>query len=160
MSIEIISALTALVAVIVGPIVSIYIMKKQNTNNIKIAEKNIIASTVSSSRQKWIDTLRDSIAKFQTLIFPLSVPAASQLFTLDEKKSRVERATFLLAKISLLINPKEEDHLKLMEHIADILSSVNKGEINEVKFKESHKNITMVAQHILKREWNVIKSAV
>jgi len=160
MSIEIISALTALVAVIVGPIVSIYIMNKQNINNIKIAEKNILASTVSSSRQKWIDTLRDSIAEFQTLIFPLSVPTAMELFTKNEKINRVERATFLLTKISLLINPKEEDHIKLMEYIADTLSSVNKGEINEAKFKESLKNITILAQQILKREWNVIKSAV
>ena len=48
-----ISAITALVAVIIGPIISWYIAKRQ-----------IIASTVTISRQQWINTLRDAIADF------------------------------------------------------------------------------------------------
>ena len=160
MNIEIISALTALVAVIVGPIVSIYIMKNQNINNIRIAERNIHASTVSSSRQKWIDTLRDSIAEFQALILPLSVHAAIKHYTVDDKLTRVERATYVLAKISLLINPKEDEHIKLLDNMSGLLSAVNEEEVNVVRFRESQKNITIIAQNILKKEWNAIKSAV
>ena len=51
--ISIIAAFTALVAVIVGPIVSF-----------KIAKRQISASTVTISRQHWINDLRDAIADF------------------------------------------------------------------------------------------------
>jgi ABC-type transport system involved in cytochrome bd biosynthesis fused ATPase/permease subunit len=50
-----ISAITALVAVIVSPIISIYIAKRQ-----------VHASVVSANRQKWIDSLRDQLADLIT----------------------------------------------------------------------------------------------
>jgi len=160
MKIEIISAITALVAVVVGPIISIYIMRKQNEANIEIAKKNVMASTVSISRQKWIDTLRDCIAELQSAIFPILVQAAGQHYSKEEKKERIDRATFLISKIALLINPKEADHIQLMEHINALLSSAREGESSYEKYKIANKNITDISQSILNREWNVIKQAV
>ena len=53
MYISIISAIIALAAVIVGPRASL-----------RIAERQISASTVTIGRQRWINDLRDAIADF------------------------------------------------------------------------------------------------
>ena len=62
------TAVTALVAVIVGPLISLFIAKQQNATNRYALRKQIEASTVSANRQTWINTLRDSIAEVQSLV--------------------------------------------------------------------------------------------
>ena len=57
--VPIISAATALAAVIVSPLVSWIIAKRQ----IDIAKRQISATNVSSKRQVWIDELRRDVAE-------------------------------------------------------------------------------------------------
>jgi hypothetical protein len=61
---EWLAAATALAAVVIGPLVTIYATNKQNETTLRVARDQISASTVSASRQKWIDSLRDTIAEF------------------------------------------------------------------------------------------------
>ena len=53
-NVQIITALTALVAVIVGPLVALHVAKMQNN-----------VSVLAKSRQEWINTLRDEISQIQ-----------------------------------------------------------------------------------------------
>src|SRR5262249_28131551 len=55
--VSLISASTALVASIIGPIVTLTVARRQYN-----------ATVVSSSRQKWIETLRDTLAELIALI--------------------------------------------------------------------------------------------
>jgi hypothetical protein len=54
---EMVTAITALVAVVVGPILSIYVAKKQ-----------INAAALSTNRQEWINKLRTVLAELITIV--------------------------------------------------------------------------------------------
>lgn len=56
----VVSAITAIVAVIVGPLVSIFVAKNQ-----------INASVVSTNRQTWINRLRDELATLVGIVHHL-----------------------------------------------------------------------------------------
>jgi uncharacterized Tic20 family protein len=93
---SIISAITALIAVIIGPFVSW-----------KIAKRQISASTVSASRQQWINNLRDTVADFLTktsMVYCL----AKNHYADDQSIPRIEQVVQLNYRIHLLINPNEE----------------------------------------------------
>lgn len=62
----VVSAITALVAVIVGPLASIFVAKNQ-----------INASVVSSNRQVWINRLRDELATLVGIVHHLPLAHAN-----------------------------------------------------------------------------------
>ena len=98
--IQIITAATALVAVIVGPLVTLYISKKQS--NVLVLAKN---------RQDWINTLRDEISQIIVVIrsietimkIPVEKREAKKLLELSELGKLAE------SKVKLLINPRNEN---------------------------------------------------
>lgn len=62
------SLIVAAVAVFVGPLISLRVAKRQTETALAVAQKQVIAPM----RQKWIDSLRDRVAKF------VSTPAKYQ----------------------------------------------------------------------------------
>ncbi len=144
-----ISFLSAIIGVAIGSFVSLRISKRQ-----------FAATVLSGNRQQWINTLRDTIAEFQSS----TVQIFSDRFYRDDKPSaqehlrKVERITFLRAKANLLINPVEEDHKKLVELINEALAIalLKKTEAAD-RMTELQWSLTTVAQGILKREWNRVK---
>ena len=143
-----ISATTALVAVVVSPIVSIYVAKRQ-----------IRASVVSANRQKWIDQLRECLAELLTALRFLNL-RKKEPFGIDgdEWLDRFQRAHQLSSKVALLLNPEEPDHKALNTMLRDagkvLLShadddSKQLGAITERILEQS--------QAILKREWERVK---
>ena len=110
--ISLVSACTALVASILGPVVALVIAKRQ-----------INANIVSSNRQRWIESLRDLIAELLSQLVAVLVvktgwkgdwagglPAIQSDRSLLEK---LERIVLVQSKIRLLINPNEADHQAL-----------------------------------------------
>ena len=152
--IALISALTALVSVVVGPVVTWQVSKKQ-----------IQASVVSANRQDWINTLRNNISEFQTKakIATVESKLASDLrseFAADPNSfdDAMKEITLLANRIELLINPNEDDHSTLIDKVNELLEFCSSGDpTNNEKHDRLQDQITSVGQQILKREWERVK---
>ncbi len=146
----IISTLTALGAIIIGSIVSL-----------KIAKRQISASTVTTSRQQWINNLRDTIADFlakTSMVYCL----AKKHYANDQSIPRIEQVSQLNNRIHLLINPNEDDHAKLASLVDDISKSLKlaqtEGKDLIRDFGDKQDEVLILSQKILKREWERVKS--
>ncbi len=148
MDTTLISAITALVAVVVSPIVSIYITKRQ-----------IHASIVSSNRQKWIDNLRDQLSEVITSVRILCLHRSMDRIDDSELNDRIEKLVMLEAKINLLLNPSEADHKFLSETIHNAIDKIGAGNEMEKRIdaQELLKSLLSQSQFVLKREWERVK---
>lgn len=115
----VISAITALFAVIVAPIVTWCVTKKE-----------INASVVSGNRQAWINRLRDEVASLTAIVNNLPSAHANQSVTTTEAIVQHGKFVQMAQTVKLLINPTEEDHKKLVKLIDnagdEIIQSINK----------------------------------
>lgn len=146
---SIISAATALVAVVVGPLVSIYVMRRQ-----------IHASVVSANRQKWIDNLRDQLTELITGIRFLGLHRSLDHIDDEGFVERFQKLVLVETKVNLLLNPIEEDHSALSKTIRQAIEKIFAGDEKEkrTRVKELSDSIVTQSQAILKREWQRVKS--
>lgn len=108
-------------------------------------------SIISSSRQKWINTLRDelsSLMSHQTQYSASSAERQSQIFSKIWEE---------ICKIDLLLNPKEELHKQLMKELNTGFSLCTET-ANQTKYREQRAVILKISQEILKQEWIRVKS--
>ena len=74
-----------------------------------MARQQVLADVVSASRRQWLDTLRDTIAKYQAVINRVAGVMRLPTGTTVESSEVViyfERLTYLYMKMMLLLNPK------------------------------------------------------
>lgn|SRR5574340_620887 len=149
-STEHISAVTAMVAVVVGPMVSVYVARKQ-----------INASVLSSNRQAWINTLRDQLSELIGVLGIIHTYVYSTEVHGDDFSKQIERALALESKIQLLTNPNESDHVELTtlirKAVLHALSTQTERKEGGQTFGEIRQSILAKAQPILKREWVRVK---
>jgi hypothetical protein len=145
---SIISGLTALVAVIVGPIVSVYVARRQ-----------IRASVVSANRQKWIDSLRDQLAEFITAVRVVGLHRGLDLMEKAEYDSRLQQLLQIESQVTLLLNHNEDDHRVLIETIRAMIEQLFAGDELAKRKLTADKlpTISLLSQSILKREWERVK---
>lgn len=144
---SIIAALTALVAVIIGPFLSIRAAKTQ---------------MLGPMRQAWINDLRDTMAEFVARI-QLGYGVVGDTSTHDDAVRHAARTTRiehiqvtknLLHKIALLINPLEEDHQELLR----LARSAHAKYMSGMPVETLVEPLLEQTQRVLKREWNVVKA--
>jgi hypothetical protein len=141
-TVQILTALTALIAVIVGPIVTVRVAKwqervaqdqiessrlnatEQLRASVQTAEKQIRAMTVSVARREWNDQLRKSLADYlaatrqlTTRVGPVPLPQA-------EFQGYMERINAAFMSVSLLLNPHESAHMDLLSAFNPVWDSV------------------------------------
>lgn len=149
-----ISALGAIVGVVIGSIVSFLIARQQ-----------FRATVISANRHQWINTLRDSIADFQT---KAKIAVTEARLALHEATSiaaddkghyeALKTMHFLVNKMALLLNPNEPDHLQLISLLKELNDlCVNGDPTNQVTYDKLQDSITSTGQIILKREWKRVK---
>lgn len=149
-----ITALAAILGVIIGSTVSFLIARQQ-----------FKATVISANRQQWINKLRDCIANFQTkskialveasLALNVETTVASNVKNHDEA---LKGMRFLSNKVALLINPNETDHSELISLFKQLEDHCINGDPNERTKEEKLQNaITTIGQKILKREWERVK---
>ena len=160
---SIISALTALVAVIISPIFSW-----------KLAARQITASNVSSKRQVWIDELRKDVAEVLTLtghIEGLKRPdpnlSPDEILKLFDERAKASIRTLELSiRIRLRLNPNEALHNKLLaafKNLADSCTDPRPDETQDqrhkllAEFSKAREEVVKVTQKILKNEWNIVR---
>ena len=159
---SLVSACTALVASIAGPIVTLAVARRQFNANV-----------LSANRQKWIETLRDMLAELIALLAMASVLKVTWkgkqdpwdkglgLFARDSALlDKLERLVLVQSKIRLLINPLEPDHQELYRAIDTALRRFQSEDLHEAETDADVETITRLAQAILKREWQRVKLGV
>ena len=147
----IISSVTALLAVILGPFITLYIARRQ-----------IKANVLSPNRQKWIDILRDEISNYLAITARTAGATASRVEDQGYLMNCIEDLCRSESKIRLLLNPKESDHQELIALLEKTSSSIwylkatHKGSFAE-DLNTLRNEIIRVSQPILKREWIRVK---
>ncbi len=157
--ISLVSACTALVASIAGPLVTLAVARRQFNANV-----------LSANRQKWIETFRDLPAELISLL--VSVLAVKTGWKDQWNKGlgpvtsdpallvKLERIVLVQWKIRLLINPTEADHQELYRTIEMAFRRVQSEDMHEAEVEADMENITLLGQAILKREWVRVKKGV
>ncbi len=157
--ISLVSACTALVASIAGPIITLVVAKRQFNANV-----------LSANRQRWIETLRDMLAELISLLVAVAVFKSKWKDKWDRGRApiaadpallqKVERVVLVQWKIRLLINPTEPDHQELHRAIEAAFQRIQAEDPDDPDNSETKadiENITRVGQAILKREWQRVK---
>ena len=156
---SLVSACTALVASIAGPIVTLAVARRQFNANV-----------LSANRQKWIETLRDSVSELISILAAASVVRTTWKASWDrglgaisarsELLDKVQRLVLVHAKIRLLLNPNEQDHQELHQAIEAASLHLRSETWSESDTEADVEAITRLAQAILKREWQRVKLGV
>jgi hypothetical protein len=154
--ISLVSACTALVASIVGPIVTLAVARRQFSANV-----------LSANRQKWIETLRDMLAELISLMVAVLVVKAGWKGKWDKGLgaiaadptllSKLERIVLVQWKVRLLLNPTEKDHQELYQAIEAAFARIQSEESADSDMDADIQKITRLGQAILKREWERVK---
>jgi len=143
-NLALISLIVAGLAVFFGPLVQLIIAKAQ-----------IRSTVLSANRQRWIDQLRELISEIITGVPELLTHA--EMNTIDtaagiEKSVRIQ---FCRSKLALMLNPLEEDHVRLLHLVDKAIDMMSKPDSpNPLLFDE----ITKLSQKILKQEWIRVKA--
>jgi hypothetical protein len=114
--------------------------------------RTIFVNTVSTSRLKWIDSLRDKVSEFMALSARLADPSS---VASDANSLSMQRDT-LLHEIVLHLNPvdKEDQRIRtLVDHVSELTISQGKTSELAVALVE----LREATGAYLKKEWNRVK---
>ena len=141
------SAGAALIAVVVGPIITLWSSKRQ-----------LRGTVLSTNRQKWIDELRIEIAGAITNVNMISARYFAGAKTSDGHRELLYDLSLHINKIQLLTNPKEKDHEQLNNLLHIQLRTLSNEPANTEEVGEVSREIVRLSQTILKREWSRVKT--
>ena len=156
--ISLITASTALVASVMGPIVTLTVARRQFRANV-----------ISTNRQKWIDTFRDHVSEL------LSLMNAAQLIKRHSSEAwrggvgpagslgvtdKFERAFMALAEIRLLTNDTDPEHQRLNDALAVAVAHVQHDELREDDLEGCIDDIVALGRTIIRHEWGRVKRGV
>ena len=128
-----------------------------------VAKKQIHAQVVSAERMKWIGLLRDSMAEFHGVLFAMSnriqsyhesLVTDADVARMDRNVAKMDSETVLYAKICLMLNPNEIDHLAYVDLMNDAMKEASNNFTGD---PEVLGRLLDSAQKILKREWERVK---
>ena len=151
LSIQLVTALTALCAVLLSPLVALYTVKRE-TN----------ATVLSGNRQQWINNLRDELAIFVSEVTKFSSMAIASETTAKEVQEQTVKLDRLRTKIRLMLNPSESDHKDLNLLCTTALAIATNQQLKKRSefpelLAENNENIINLSQAILKKEWERVK---
>jgi hypothetical protein len=154
--ISLISASTALVASVVGPIVAL-----------SVARRQFNASVLSANREKWIEALRDTLAKLISLMAGAVVVKARWRDKCDKGRGalnaepalleKFERIVLAQSKIRLLTDPSKADDQRLYQAIEAAVRRLQSEAALDAETEADIETIAGFAQAILQREWQRVK---
>jgi hypothetical protein len=153
-TITFVTASTALVSAVTGPLVS-YI----------VARRQIRASVISSNRERWTEALRDSVAEYVSLL--LSASMVKQTIGQDPLKAVIEdhvllqtvgRIILVKNKILLMTNPSESRYTKLCELVETTYQDLASDDPQAfARIRSGSEAITLAGREVLKAEWARVK---
>lgn len=126
-SAEWLAAATALFAAVIGPLVTIYATSKQSQTAQALAREQInsaAAQGIGSTRQQWIDNVRDTLAELLSIANQLRYISIRDRDLTWADHEGMPRVLFLQSKLELLMNPQEEDHRNLVIMVNELVSLI------------------------------------
>jgi hypothetical protein len=151
-AIPILSLVVAALAVFVGPIISWRVAKRQITATLATFNKQIIAPM----RQTWINNLRDLLSELTSRALHYNVAGFEE--RTDEE---YQHLTLLEHKITLMLNPREDDHQNLERLIRQMVDMIGTRTMaDDEKFYTCHKAVVALARDVLKRERDALKEPI
>jgi hypothetical protein len=156
--ISLITATTALVASVMGPLVTL-----------SVARRQFRANVISTNRQKWIETFRDRVSEL------LSLMNAAQLIKRHSSESwrgglgaaanidvtdKFEKAFMALSEIRLLTNASDPQHQLLNDALATALAHLQHDELRDQELVACVEVITSIGRTIIRQEWTRVKRGV
>lgn len=145
---SILSLLIAALAVFVGPFISLNIARRQTKSSLEIANKQIVAPM----RQAWINNLRDDVAELMSSALHYFVAGFE-----DRSDKEYQRLEHLEHKLRLMLNPEEDDHNALEDHVRTMIASLERGKQEDQLFIINYDAALKLSRVIFKREWDRIK---
>ncbi len=160
--IPLLSLIVAAIAVFVGPSISWRIAKRQIQASSDLASNQIRSSLEASNkqiiapmRQAWINSLRDLLAELTSIALHYYVAGYE-----DRNDEEYQRVTLLESKIKLMLNAKEEDHIRLENLIRRMVAAIQYDSQKKDEFPEIHTEVVALSRSILKREWDRVKEPI
>jgi hypothetical protein len=146
--IPVLSLAVAFLSVLIGPLVTFWVTKRQIQSAQQIASMQVI----SPMRQAWLNTLRQKLAELtgNSLHY-------FQAGYEDRTDTEYRAMTLLAQEVELMLNPSEEDPRQLIDLIWKMLHSINSRDLDE--YPDNHKAVIALSRRILKAEWEATKSA-
>jgi hypothetical protein len=150
LTITFITATSALVSGIAGPLVSM-----------RVARHQAKAAVIVTSRERWTEALRDAIAEYVSVAASVVTLAAGsggsigEVARVNEEFRRVaERMILVRSKILLMTNPNRNVHSDLHQGIEAVHSALISSEPMTLGHWQSlMETITHAGRAILKEEW-------
>jgi len=154
LTIAFVSACTTLVTSVAGPIVAILVARQQ-----------IRASVISNNRERWVESLRDSVAEYVGLLLSLALvkqttqPGQSLPIGTDGTLLQAaERIVLVKNKVMLMINPSKSAHAQLGQAMeASYLALVSDQPPSLAKLRADTEMITHACRAVLGAEWARVK---
>ena len=136
--------------------------------------KRQAADNISAKRQVWIDELRKEVAEYLTLTARLEelrrpskgIDETDKKRNFDDLMDASKRATELVIRIKLRLNPKEAEHnefVRLLGALAEVCKDPSPDETEEERkaaqkeFGAARDKVIAHVQTILKHEWERVK---
>jgi hypothetical protein len=121
--------------------------------SLRTNQRTIFVNTVTSSRLKWIDSLRDKVSEF----IAVSARLAESTHPSGEVKSITLQRDTLFHQIVLHLNPLDEEDQKiktLADHVCELATHHDRTREFPVALAE----LRDVTGAYLKKEWNRVKA--
>ncbi|MFZ6644622.1 hypothetical protein ACO0LO_02810 [Undibacterium sp. TJN25] len=157
--ISFVSALTALIASVAGPLVTIYATRSQ-----------INATVRSGNRQRWIDEFRDAIAHFCSEVAIVGQGREKIIHdgrivikTESEFLQVYGKLIYSANKIRLMTNPTEPQHQQLLEIIDGMFVLLRTAAPDRDLQHEGQEivcQIVSMSVSIIRQEWNRVQLGV
>lgn len=159
LTISIVSAVTALIASILGPIVTLTVAKRQFNANV-----------LSSNRQKWIESFRDRLAEFIALMTSVSIlkarwssdkEAAKNARETDRSIAEIaERITLAYAQLGLLMKDDDDSHSQLLRLARAALDNLGSEAATGNAMERQIVELTNLGRSIIRAEWARVKRGI
>jgi hypothetical protein len=121
------------------------------------SRRQVRASTIIASRQRWIDELRSELSAFSASLLALQMALEKQTDEAREEWiAEVLRASMLEAKVALMLNPGEPAHEALLESIMIPLNALRNGV--QLNWGDASLLILERGRPVLKEAWDRSRS--
>lgn len=157
-TLSLISATTALLASIIGPIVTLTVAKRQFN-----------ASVISTNRQKWIDTFRDRLSELVALMSTAVLIRSrwqeqwsdqTALASVPALVAAVEKIVYSRTQLILLTKDDDPRHRELIETTERALRHLQDLAATDAQLHADIDEMARLGRAIVRFEWNRVKRGV
>jgi len=153
-AITLLTACSALVAGIIGPLVSIIVARRQ-----------IRASLISNNRERWLETVRDALAEYIALVTRAALIRERVGDNLEaaasgdeEYRNTAEHLVLVRSKILLMTNPLHDLHLDLCRRIDTIHDTLlSNRPVGLAQWLSQVDAVVLSGRALLRAEWARVK---